>query len=86
MKNLQIKCKDIKQRQNVIHILENNGFRVVRTSNTVEFGSFGMLDDENAEIRNPVKAQGVSANLIWNVLGGIAMGIVIFFILFGWVW
>ena len=101
MKNLHIKCGNIKQRQNVIHILENNGFRVVRTSNTVdlpeyahnapecvlvEFGSFGMLDDENAEIRNPVKPQGVSANLIWNVLGGIAMGIVIFFILFGWVW
>lgn len=125
MKNLQIKCRDIKQRQNVIHILESNGFKqiafdskslVVRTGDTVyavssnlpvslscmqfmrkyaqnapecvlvECGSFGMLDDENAEIRNPVRTQGVFANLIWNALGGIAMGIVIFFILFGWVW
>ena len=74
MKNLQIKCRDIKQRQNAPECV------------LVECGSFGMIDDENAEIRNPMKAQGVFANLIWNVLGGIATGIVIFFILFGWLW
>ena len=115
MKNLHIKCGNIKQRQDVIDVLESNGFELIGansgsldiqtvdnlftvTSHSPEtqdeslwFADFmdkhvhGVLSesgyngtdiDKKAEIRNYVA---------FNAIGGVAVGLFIFLITFGWV-